>query len=93
MKYIVFKCVNYADLFYLKFSAHSSVVLIHHTFSSSSCLSEKVVLYENICTSILTWLVPQEMVHPSPHPSAEHQYVLRTGYANSSCLEVNQKKK
>lgn len=33
MKYIVFKCVNYADLFIFKFSAHGSVVLKCHKFS------------------------------------------------------------
>lgn len=46
MKYIIFKCVNYADLLFFKFSAHSSVVLKLHKFSYF-LVFETAVLYEN----------------------------------------------
>lgn len=72
---------------FFKFSAHSSVVLKLHKFSLFPRISETVVLHENICTSTLNWPVLREMVHLSPLPSTELQYILRIGYADSGCLK------
>lgn len=48
MKYIVFKCVNYANLFnFFKFSAHSSIVLTHHKFSLFSCLWDSCFIWKH----------------------------------------------
>jgi len=76
---------------FFKFSAHSSVVLKLHKLSLSPCLSETVILYENVCPSTLPRPVLREVEHLSPLPSTEPQYILRIGYADSGWLKEEKK--